>query len=287
MVGFGLAVVSLGLNGLALSRMDRPVEARRAPGISRWSELESRDPVVFAANLRAFGCPEGVIGNLMRQEQTEPVLAETARNVAAPGILSGDEGAARAFPTGAQTVPPSTPPSSFLAGGGAARAGQADGPATPTEAGGEIVPVSPSFSGGGAVQGARSRVLASPFVGTAPVSASPETAPGASGEISAETGAIYAPTADAKIPVAFEPLSPEIQLNGQQTAQLAGVQEEFARTVGNDGADGKGSASTDLENWRRAQAVADARFRALFGYQAFLAQERQALRNAADSAAQP
>ncbi|MGH8047994.1 MAG: hypothetical protein ACREKL_12180, partial [Chthoniobacterales bacterium] len=81
----------------------------------------------------------------------------------------------------------------------------------------------------------------------------------------------------------FEPLSPGTKLTEKQKKQVEQVQNEFATNSG-----GSNSAPADSKQWSDALVSADDQFRALFGEDAYFAQQLQAMRHgrAAKSTAQ-
>ena len=89
--------------------------------------------------------------------------------------------------------------------------------------------------------------------------------------------------ARATLPAALVPSPQEADLNRDQATQLQDISQKFMATVG-----GPTEAPPDVayrERWLNAQAIADQRFKLLFGYQAFLM--RQIALNEAGSSPAP
>lgn len=321
--GFALAVVSLGLNVFVLARADRSpgrpssssaLAAVPPAGITRWSQLAPDDPEAFARNLRALGCPEPTISALAGTAPAAPAPQSAGDAGQQAGSAAPPQSNPSPTAVAQQIFVPSTPTRQFqmLAPAGSAAAGGtvappiASAPQTiarpPVAFAPALVSPSPQRTGStgpagpsvdapapAAAAAPAGTALAATTLSPAPQPQSAAAAPPAAQAPAAGGGAsdspITAPAGNSQIPVAFEDLNPALKFNAQQQAQLKKIQDQFVQDIGGPGQDP--SSSAYLKSWQTAQWLSDQRFRAEFGYQAFLYQQMQQNMHSIASTATP
>jgi hypothetical protein len=300
--GFVLAAVSLALDVVILGQRRADVAAvapasqaaSPAAGITRWSDLEPENPTAFAAHLRALGCPEGTVARLVTS-RADGVTSEARAKISSKvePALNGEMPilAAPLANASASIMPGATV---SAAPGATVFQGTSAGPQEAPVVGGSVVDSgrseNASLHGRGAgtasraalsgVSGARSRAGATgdgaSTAGFSGTSASGESASrAASGDATAPTTDIMAPEGVVQIPAAFSDPGPsERPLSAHEQQQVADIQEQFAEAVDTAA---KNPSSPDYKKvWQDAQWLADQRFKALFGYQAYLQRQMAA-----------
>ena len=211
------------------------VESRPAPEPFRWSQLESSDDATYARNLRAVGCPEATIRDL--------VTAAIARR-----FDQKRQGLAAARQQGRVDA-----------------AGYRDAVAQSWEEQNKSVE---GLSGTAAVSGMAGGSPATGAASPAGKSAATNIAP-ASGPAGGDVPpAIVSRNPNIRMPLALSEPDPALGLNDAQKAAAASIADNFAKAVNSQPVDPKSPAYHKL--WQSAQQEADAELKVQIGWPAFV-----------------
>jgi len=233
---------AVSLPDIAAERVTKP-----EPRPFRWSQLESPDYGVYVANLRAIGCPEQTI--------REIISADLADLYAAKREESGENG-----PVATNLPPSATAAAQQLQKQQTEVLAQLLGP----DAGRMSAPAAP-----------KATVAAAPMPMTSAAPTRPVAADSTPAVAGSDPAARAKPapgsarsTPEPSMPIVFTPVDPaSLGLNPDQVATVKQIQQNFMQSIG--GASADPSSPEYWGRWQRAQPTADEMVWTLLGQQVF------------------